>query len=480
MNLRLITRISISDSQVYLVRVPGDLEKLPLDAKEKEFVKKQHRRLKQEFFSFNKFDKYIFVCFLPKTGKKSDQIENARQKGHKVFQVLAKTDMENVALKHIEEKDFELVAFAEGFVLGSYRFNKYKTSDEYSNKKPAIKNLKVVSKTLSPIELQQVAMLAKANFFARDLVNEPLNNLNAETLAERIAEACKKRNVLVEVMNKTKIASLKMGGLLAVNKGSVDPPTFTIAEWKPEKPLNKRPYVLVGKGIVYDTGGMSLKPSNYMTGMKADMGGAATMAATLCAVAEAKLPIHVIALIPATDNRTNGNAYVPDDVITMYDGTTVEVINTDAEGRLILADALSYAKKYDPELVINAATLTGSAMRALGTHGAVGMHTRAGIQMTKLIKTGEDVYERVVEFPMWNEYNEQLKSNVADVKNVGGATAGAITAGKFLERFTDYPFIHLDIAGVAHIDKKDSYRGIGATGFGVRLLFRFLQQMAEK
>lgn len=480
MNLRQITRISVSDSQVYLIRVPGELDNLPLDAKEKEYIKKQHRRHREEFFNFNKYDKYIFVCFLPKSGKKSEQANDARKKAHKVFEVIARQDMENIAVKHVEEKDHELLAFAEGFLLSSYQFNKYKTGDEEGRGKITIKTLKVVSKTLSPIDLQQIDVLVKANFIARDLVNEPLNNLNAVALSERISEACKKRKVLVEVMNKTKIASLKMGGLLAVNKGSVDPPTFTIAEWKPDKYINKKPYVLVGKGIVYDTGGMSLKPANSMAGMKADMAGAATMAATICAVAEAKLPLHVIALIPATDNRTDGNAYVPDDIIKMYDGSTVEVVNTDAEGRLILADALSYAKKYDPELVIDAATLTGSAMRAIGDQGAVGMNNRAGIQMSKLIKTGEDVYERIVEFPMWDEYNKQLKSEVADIKNIGGASAGAITAGKFLDHFTDYPFIHLDIAGVAFIDKKDSYRGIGATGFGVRLLFRFLQQMAKK
>ena len=480
MNLRQITRISVSDSQVYLLRVPSDLEKLPLDAKEKEYVKKQHRKHKQTFFNFNKYDKFLFVCFLPKAGKKTEQANDARKKAHQVFEVLSRNDIENVAVKHVEKKAQELLAFAEGFLLSGYQFNKYKTKDEAANKKHSLRNLKIVSKTLSPKELQQIDILARANFMARDLVNEPVNQLTAEVLSERISDECKKRGVLVEVMNKTKIASLKMGGIMAVNKGSVDPPTFTIAEWKPENYENKKPFVLVGKGIVYDTGGISLKPSNYMTGMKADMGGAATMAATICAIAEARLPIHVIALIPATDNRVHGNTIVPDDIISMYDGSSVEIVNTDAEGRLILADALSYAKKYDPELVIDAATLTGSAMRALGSHGAVGMHTKAGIQMSKMIKAGEDTHERVVEFPMWDEYEEMLKSDVADLKNVGGPVAGAITAGKFLEKFTDYPYIHLDIAGVALIDKKDSYRGVGATGFGVRLLFRFLQQMMEK
>lgn len=480
MNLRQITRISVTDSQVYMLRVPRDLDKLPLDAKEKDYVKKQHRKRKSEFFSFNKYDKYIFVCFLPKSGKKADQTENARQKGFKVYETIVSEDIENIAVKHLEEKDYELLSFAEGFLLSSYRFSKYKTGDTSENLPPSVKNLKIVSKTLAPTEVQQLDIQIRANFFARDLVNEPLNSLNAERLAERISEECKKRKVLVEVMNKTKIASLKMGGLLAVNKGSVDPPTFTIAEWKPEDAVNENPYVLVGKGIVYDTGGINLKPGQHMEGMKADMAVAATMAATICAIAEAKIPLHVIALLPATDNRTHGNAYVPDDVIKMYDNSTVEIVNTDAEGRMIMADALAYAKKYKPQLVIDAATLTGSALRALGPYGAVAMNNRAGIQMNKMIKTGESVHERLVEFPLWDDYKDMIKSEVADNKNVGGPNAGASVAGKFLEQFTDYSYIHLDIAGVAHISKKDTYRGVGGTGFGVRLLFQFLKDMAQK
>ncbi|MFO8053692.1 MAG: peptidase M17 [Bacteroidales bacterium] len=480
MKIKQVTRISVSDSQVYLLRVPGELEKTPLDAKEKEYIRRQHRRQKEEFYSFNKFDRFIFVCFLPKSGKKATQLEAARKKGHSVFEVLKSHEADNLSVKHVEQDDKELLAFAEGFMLSTYLFNKYKTKDKPDSRRFELKNLKVVSKTLSPRELQEVHILVRANFLARDLVNEPLNGLNAKELSKRISERCRERDVLVEVMNKTKIESLQMGGLLAVNKGSIDPPTFTIAEWKPEKYKNRRPFILVGKGIVYDTGGISLKPARYMEGMKADMGGAAAVAGAICAMAEAKLPVHVIALIPATDNRPHGNAYVPDDVVNMHDGSTVEVVNTDAEGRLILADALSYAKKYDPELVIEASTLTGDAMRTLGHHGAVGMNARASIQLSKMIKTGEEVNERIVEFPLWDEYDEMLKSNIADIKNVGGSVAGAITAGKFLERFTDYSFIHLDIAGVTHISKKDSYRGEGATGFGVRLLFRFLQQMIGK
>lgn len=265
-----------------------------------------------------------------------------------------------------------------------------------------------------------------------------------------------------------------MGGLLAVNRGSVDPPTFSIIEWKPENAVNKKPVVLVGKGVVYDTGGMNIKTGNFMNDMKMDMAGGAAVASAVYAVAKAKVPMHVIALVPATDNRTHGNAYVSGDVITMYDGTRVEVINTDAEGRMLLADALGYAKKYDPELVIDVATLTGSAMRAIGNYGVVGMQSNAGKEFNRLKQCGEEVYERLVEFPLWKEYAEELKSDIADIKHLGGSNAGAITAGKFLEHFTDYPFIHLDIAGPAFMEKAYKYYPAGGSGIVVRLLFKYL------
>ena len=286
--------------------------------------------------------------------------------------------------------------------------------------------------------------------------------------------------IKVEVLNKNRIEALKMGGLLAVNKGSLDPPTFTIMEWKPKGHLNANPIIFVGKGVVYDTGGLSLKPSNSMDTMKCDMAGAAAAAGAIYAIALARLPLHIIALMPATDNRPDGNAYVPGDIITMMDGTTVEVLNTDAEGRLLLADALSYAKKYEPSVVLDLATLTGSADAAVGQYGIVAMSARADKDYSLLQISGEQVCERIAPFPFWDDYAELLKSEIADLKNIGGSKAGAITAGKFLEHFTAYPWIHLDIAGPAFTDKRDSYRGQGGTGTGVRLLFAFAKNYAEK
>jgi leucyl aminopeptidase len=318
----------------------------------------------------------------------------------------------------------------------------------------------------------------EANLWARNLVNEPVSYLDAPRLAMEI----QKRNIInglkIKVLHKKQIESLRMGGMLAVNQGSELPPTFTIMEWKPKNAKNKKPVVLVGKGVVYDTGGLSLKPTkNSMDLMKSDMAGAAMMAGTMVAIAENKLPVYVVALIPATDNRPGKNAYEPGDIVKMYDGITVEVLNTDAEGRMLLADAIAYADKYKPEVIINAATLTGAAVRAIGTKAAIVMGNAPKKYIKQLEKSGNYVHERVVEFPFWDEWNDELKSDIADLKNIGGINAGMITAGKFLEHFAQQDFIHIDIAGPAFLTAQQDYKGKGATGFGIRLLYDFFKQM---
>jgi len=265
--------------------------------------------------------------------------------------------------------------------------------------------------------------------------------------------------------------------LLAVNKGSIEPPTFTIIEYKPKNARNKKPLVLVGKGVVYDTGGLSLKPTaGSMDLMKSDMAGAACMAATIYAAALNNLDVHIVGLIPSTDNRPGLNAYAPGDVIHMYDGTTIEVLNTDAEGRMILADALAYSAKYNPELVIDAATLTGAAVVAIGTKASCMMGNAKQKVLDKLIEAGNDVHERVVQLPFWDEYKDDLKSSVADMKNIGSRYAGMITAGKFLEHFVKAPYVHLDIAGPAFLEAPENYKGKGGTGVGVRLLHEFIEK----
>jgi len=396
--------------------------------------------------------------------------ESLRKAGHKVRNLLPKE------IKSVDVVGEKAEYVAEGLLLSNYQFLKY--FKDKAKKACALKEVNWVNGEKKTADYLNNNI--RAVCWARDLVNEPLSYLTAPKLAEEIAIKGKEAGFKVEIFEKAKIEALKMGGLLAVNKGSIDPPTFTILEHKPKNPVNKKPIVLVGKGVVYDTGGLSLKPTAHsMDIMKSDMGGAACMAATVYAMALNKSNVHVIGLIPATDNRPGGNAYAPGDVITMYDGTTVEVLNTDAEGRMILADALAYANKFEPELVIDAATLTGAAVRAVGTKATCIMGNAKEKYFTALDKAGYETQERLVRFPFWNDYAEEIKSSIADLKNLGGPYAGQITAGKFLEHFVNYPYIHLDIAGPAFLESPQDYKGKGGTGVGVRLLSQFFNNMEK-
>jgi leucyl aminopeptidase len=366
--------------------------------------------------------------------------------------------------------------FTEGLLLSMYAFDKYKSKKE--EKKKNFPSKLLLYGDINKAEIKWLIDLTDAVYFVRDLINEPVNHLNATALASAVQKIGKSSGFKVEVLNKGKIEALKMGGLIAVNKGSVDPPVFCILEWKPAKTLNKKPIVLVGKGIVYDTGGLNIKTGDYMANMKGDMAGAATVTGVFYTAAKNNIPLHIIGLIPATDNRPGGNAYTEGDIITMYNKTTVEVGSTDAEGRLILADALSYASKYNPELIIDIATLTGSAAITFGNQ-AIAMMTNADRKYVSLLEEcGQMVYERVAQLPFWDEYGEMIKSDIADVKNIGGREAGAITAGKFLEKFTEFPLIHLDIAGTGMLKKDDFYRVKGGPGSGLRLLATFIKKLA--
>lgn len=362
---------------------------------------------------------------------------------------------------------------AEGMYLSSYQFLKHKPSAKAQHN--TLRNVVVVGKSVNKSQLHSLQSVCEAVAIARDLVNEPVNVLNASGLAQAFKKMGKDAGFKVEVYHKKEITRLKMGGLLAVNAGSVDEPTFTVMEYKPAGAKNKKPMVLVGKGVVYDTGGLSLKPTpNSMDSMKCDMAGAAAVGATMYALAKAGVKKHVIGLVPATDNRPGFNAFAPGDIITMMDGSTVEMLNSDAEGRMILADALHFAKRFKPELVIDIATLTGAAVAAIGTSGIVGMGTLEGRLRTDLINASFAVHERIAEFPFWDDFDELLKSDLADQKNLGGPYAGSITAGRFLLKYTDYPYFHLDIAGPAFLAARDGYRLKGGTGCGVRLFFEFL------
>lgn len=434
-----------------------------------------HQKIKddEKLITINQFDRVVCIV-IPKEKKENyARIEDLRMTGSKICSLLNVHKQAQVIIEDALQDDQAALAIAEGMALANYQFLKYRSDSE--KEKNTLASIGINSKKLDKTKLEQLNILVEATNKARTLVNEPQSYLNAPKLAEEIQKMGEEAGFHVEILTKSKIEALKMGGLLAVNKGSQTPPTFSILEYKPKGAKNKKPLVLVGKGVVYDTGGLSLKPTpNSMDTMKCDMAGAAAVACAIYAAAKAKLKYHIIGLVPATDNRPGENAYTPGDVIEMYSGKTVEVLNTDAEGRMLLADALAYAKKYKPELVLDFATLTGAAAAAIGPYGIVCMGTAEEKIKNQLKKSGQNVYERLVEFPFWDEYKNLIKSDLADMKNIGGPVAGAITAGKFLEYYTDYPWMHFDIAGPAFINSNDGYRLKNGTGVGVRLLFDFI------
>ncbi len=269
-----------------------------------------------------------------------------------------------------------------------------------------------------------------------------------------------------------------MVGILGVNQGSVKEARFIIMEYRGAPKSDTAPVVLVGKGITFDTGGISIKPAAGMGEMKGDMSGGATVIATMKSVASLKLPVNVVGLVSSAENMPSGSAIRPGDILTYANGLSVEVDNTDAEGRLVLADALIWAERYKPKSVIDLATLTGACVVALG-HVTTGMMGNDTSMMERLKRAGDTTYERVCELPIYDEYDELIKSDVADIKNVGGRWAGAITAAMFLKRFTNYPWVHLDIAGTAISDSKGDYIPKGGTGVGVRLLTQMLKEEAN-
>jgi leucyl aminopeptidase len=430
----------------------------------------------ENLIEINNLSNRIYFYFIEIQTENWKQLENCRVAGSKICKQLNEHKIIEVELLGVATELVDIIAFAEGMALANYQFLKY-FSDK-SKKKNTLQRINIVSSEVNDDAVEELNILNEAVFNARDLVNEPACFLTAEDLAGVAKKIGKQNGIKVEVLNEMKIESLRMGGLLAVNQGAENPPTFTIMEYKPKNAVNKQPYVLVGKGVVFDTGGVNIKTQN-MELMKADMGGAATVIGAISAIARQKLPSYVIALIPATENRPGGNAYLPGDVITMFDGTTVEVLNTDAEGRLILADALAYAKKFKPELVIDIATLTGAALRTLGMYGMPMMGNAPEHIMNEFKKISYQVYERAVEFPLWDEYLIELKSTIADLKNIGNGYAGHITAAKFLQHFTCYPWIHLDIAGPSFFEKEDAYRLYGGSGYGVRLLYHFIKEQTK-
>lgn len=370
-------------------------------------------------------------------------------------------------------------AIIEGAVLGTYSYDKYFVENRESKVRRKLEKITLLVRddaTLKDVRRGAAVGQAVVNgvVLTRDLVNAPSNDIYPETLAAAAKRELTPFGVTVRVLNKSQIEKLKMGGLLAVNQGSARPPFFIVMEYNGGR-KGARPIVFVGKGITFDSGGISIKPGAGMGDMKMDMGGSGAVIGAMRAIAELKLPHNVVALVPTTENLPSGTAYKPGDVITFMNGKTAEIDNTDAEGRLVLADALTYADRYKPQAVIDLATLTGAIVIALGEI-ATGMFGNNDELKARIKESSDRTYDRVVELPLWEEYEDLIRSDIADVKNSGGRGAGSITAALFLQHFIgDYPWVHLDIAGSGMPSKPSGYITKGGSGAGVRLLVDMVQ-----
>jgi leucyl aminopeptidase len=369
-------------------------------------------------------------------------------------------------------------AFAEGLELGAYRYWSYRTGLT-TEQTFAVERAMVLVGRANEEQVRAGAavghIIGRGVTFARDLVNGPGYAVTPAVLADEAVSLGKRLGLKVTVLDKAQLAEQGFGGILAVGKGSANDPRFIVMEYGVAT-AGAPTICLVGKGLTFDSGGLSLKPANAMETMKSDMGGAAAVYGAMQAVAELKLPLHVVALVSAAENMPSSDSYRPGDIVKSLSGKTIEVINTDAEGRIILSDALFYAQRYQPAAIVELSTLTGAIIIALGSH-ATGMMGTDQALADKLSRAGEASAERVWQLPLWDEYHEMVKSEIADLKNLAGSAAGSITAAAFLAAFVgDYPFVHLDIAGTAWVDKPArSYDSHGGTGVGVRLLVEFLK-----
>ncbi|MCX8057134.1 MAG: leucyl aminopeptidase [Ignavibacteria bacterium] len=376
---------------------------------------------------------------------------------------------------YFKTHEYYLQTYLEGFKLGDYKYDEYLSKNEKTQVVTMVYYPEVSDEKLLDV-FNFTEVLMKYVYFARDLQNKPSNELTPKRFTEIVkGQASKNKSVKVKILDFNEIKRLKMGGLTAVGKGSDNPPYFLILEYN-GNPKSKDINVLIGKGITFDSGGISLKPASGMWEMKGDMSGAAAVVSTLLAASELKLKTNLVALAPLAENMPSGKSMKPGDIIRTASGKSIEIDNTDAEGRLILADAIEYAKRYNPKIVVDLATLTGACVVALGQYAA-GLFTRSDELAEMLTKAGNVTSERVWRLPLWDDYHALIKSNFADVKNVGGRWAGAITAACFLEKFVDesYKWAHLDIAGPAFQEDNIPYMSKTMTGYGVRLLIEFLK-----
>ncbi len=381
------------------------------------------------------------------------------------------------SLTHAESRIFALREAA----ISDYTYDQFKSKKNEFEKIDGLHILPLVKETEEELEerLEQVRLLRTSQQLARDLGNRPANDLTPEAFAQAAKKMSEEvKGLRVTILGVKELQKEKMGGILGVSQGSHEEPRLIVVEHRPKKP--KKSVVLVGKGVTFDSGGISIKPAAGMGWMKYDMCGAATVMGVMRAVADLDLPIKVVGLIPAVENMPSGTATRPGDIITTASGKTVEVDNTDAEGRLILADALHYSARFNPDVVIDFATLTGACVVALG-HEAAGMMGNDQELMNELQKLGEQVGERVWPLPLYEEYVDYLKSEWADIKNAGSRWGGVVTAGAFLQQWVPekVSWAHIDIAGVAYNEKEHNGLPKGASGFGVVLMATYLENLLK-
>ena len=379
------------------------------------------------------------------------------------------------------EPEQEAQAMIEGALLGLYQFNIYRTEGNGTDKKITSITF-VVDGQARKRQVEHAVRwgqtIAEATMFVRDLCNHPANVVTPTYIANEATKIARASQVRCTIFDRRQMQRIGMGALLGVARGSHEPPKFIILEYR-GGPKNQRPIALVGKTVTFDSGGISIKPADNMDHMKADMTGGAVVLAALRTAAQKRLPLNIIGIIPATENMPGGSATKPGDVLTSLSGKTIEVINTDAEGRLILADGLTYATRYNPSVLVDIATLTGACVVALG-NVAIGVLGNNEALVQELKDAGEESGERAWQLPLWEDYYDSIKSDVADVKNTGGRPGGTITAAAFLSKFIGKAvWAHLDIASTDWSDNEKAYISKGATGVGARLLIQFLRNRAR-
>lgn len=373
-------------------------------------------------------------------------------------------------------------AIVEGVSLGLYQFTPFKTVER--DKIREIKEFTIIEeKDVSCITIRSSAkaaeIISNAVYFTRDMVSTPGNSMTPTGMAEEARQVAKRKNVTLKVFDEAWMKKNGMNALLGVAQGSDEPARFIVLEYKGGK-QGDPVIALVGKAITFDSGGISLKPAEKMGEMKSDMAGGAAVMGAIMAAADLRLKVNILVLIPATENLPGGRAYKPGDVLKSLSGQTIEIISTDAEGRLTLADALTYAGRFKPAAIVDVATLTGACVIALGDN-VIGMMGTDDTLKQKIRNAAATTCERVWELPLWEDYYELIKSDIADYKNTGGRAGGAITAAAFLSKFIGkYPWVHLDIAGPAWLEKDQPYIPKGASGVGVRLLVQFLKDWQKK